>query len=82
MSKKRLIGMEWLRARMEEIGYASLQQVADDMCINRGNLWRYFSLHTRPSIEMLPIFCDVLQASSDEILQALDVIKPTKSLAA
>jgi hypothetical protein len=72
--KKQTTGMTWLRSRMEELGYTSLQQVAEDMDINRGNLYRYFALEVRPSIAMLPVFCTVLSASYEEILQALEII--------
>jgi len=64
-------GMRWLRSRMDELGYTSLEQVAQQIGINRGNLHRYFTLENRPSIALLPAMSKTLQASYEEILQAL-----------
>ena len=33
-------GLVWLRARMEKLGYNSLEEVANEIGINRGNLFR------------------------------------------
>jgi hypothetical protein len=65
-------GLEWLRARMEKLGYNSLEEVAKEIQINRGNLYRYFSLETRP--------CRVLKASPAEILKALEILGPNDRL--
>jgi len=76
MAKRHLrnfTGMEWLRSRMTYLGYTSLQQVADLAGINRGNLWRYFQLETRPSIDVLPLLADALGVTVMEILRALEV---------
>jgi transcriptional regulator with XRE-family HTH domain len=73
-STKDLTGMEWLRARMEKLGYNSLEEVAQEIQINRGNLYRYFSLETRPSVALLPNLCKVLKASPAEILRALEIL--------
>lgn len=73
---KNLTGMEWLRARMEKLGYNSLEEVAQEIQINRGNLYRYFSLETRPSVALLPNLCNVLKASPAEILKALEILGP------
>ena len=73
---KTLTGMEWLRARMEKLGYNSLEEVAQEVNINRGNLYRYFSLETRPSVALLPNLCTVLKASPAEILKALEILGP------
>ena len=67
-------GMEWLRARMEKLGYNSLEEVAQEIHINRGNLYRYFSLQTRPSVALLPDLCRVLNASPAEVLKALEIL--------
>ena len=64
-------GMPWLRARMAVLGYTSLEQVAQQIGINRGNLHRYFTLENRPSIALLPAMSKTLEASYEEILQAL-----------
>lgn len=70
--------MKWLRKRMEELDYCSLQEVADAIGINRGNLYRYFTAETRPSIEMMPPMCEALDVTYEELLIALEVIKPSK----
>ena len=67
-------GMDWLRARMEKLDYTSLEQVASEIGINRGNLYRYFTLETRPSVAMLPVMCEVLKVKTDEVLRALEVV--------
>jgi transcriptional regulator with XRE-family HTH domain len=69
-------GLEWLRARMDKLGFNSLQEVAQEIQINRGNLYRYFSLETRPSVALLPDLCRVLKASPAEILKALEILGP------
>lgn len=66
-------GMEWLRARMKNLGYKSLEEVAVDLGINRGNLYRYFTLQNSPSIAMLPVMCEVFNVKTDEMLRVLEV---------
>jgi len=65
---------------MDELEYSSLQQVADDMGINRGNLWRYFQLETKPSVAMLPVMCKVLNSTPQDVLRALEVISPKEKI--
>ena len=73
-------GLEWLRARMEKLGFNSLEEVAQEIKINRGNLYRYFSLETRPSVALLPDLCRVLKASPADILKALEILGPNDRL--
>lgn len=73
-------GLEWLRARMDKLGYKSLEEVAQEIQINRGNLYRYFSLETRPSVALLPDLCRVLKASPAEVLKALEILGPNDRL--
>ena len=73
---KNVTGLEWLRARMDKLGYNSLEEVAQEIQINRGNLYRYFSLETRPSVALLPNLCRTLKASPAEILKALEILGP------
>jgi hypothetical protein len=70
---RELTGMAWLRYRMDQCGYTSLQQVAEAADLNRGNLWRYFMLETRPSIDVLPRLGEALDASIYDVLAALEV---------
>lgn len=67
-------GLVWLRARMDKLGYNSLEEVANEIGINRGNLYRYFSLETRPSVALLPDLCRALKASPADILKALEIL--------
>lgn len=71
-----LTGLEWLRARMDKLGYNSFEEVAQEIQINRGNLYRYFSLETRPSVALLPNLCRALKSSPAEILKALEILGP------
>ena len=67
------VGMEWLLHRMDELGIASLEDAAKRCDLNRGTLYRYFTLEMKPSIAVLPQLCEGLDASPLEILQALGV---------
>ena len=73
-------GLEWLRARMDKLGYTSLESVAREIGINRGNLYRSFSLETRPSVALLPDLCRALKASPAEVLRALEILGPNDRL--
>jgi len=44
LEKSQLTGMLWLRARMDDLSYSSLDEVASKVGINIGNLFRYSSL--------------------------------------
>lgn len=68
-------GLDWLRDRMDTLGYSSLEAVAQEIGINRGNLYRYFSLETRPSVALLPDMCRALKSSPAEILKALEILR-------
>ncbi|MEN9792171.1 MAG: hypothetical protein RL330_249 [Actinomycetota bacterium] len=68
--------MGWLRCRMEELGYQSLEDTAQACGINRGTLHRYFTLETRPSVDVLPLLCTGLKASPLDVLRALQVQVP------
>ena len=65
--------MDWLHQRMEALGLSSLEQVAERCGLNRGNLYRYFSFQTRPSIDVVPQLCVGLEASPEEVLRALGI---------
>lgn len=72
---KKLTGMKWLRAHMEQEGWKSLEEVGDRCHLNRGNLYRYFIFETRPSIDMIPVLCDGLKITVPELLRVLEVEK-------
>lgn len=65
--------MDWLQSRMKELGYSSLEEAAVQCQLNRGNLYRYFNLETRPSIDVLPLLCEGLDSSPLEVLRALGI---------
>lgn len=58
---------------MDFLGFTSLQECAEACELDRGTLHRYFSGHTRPSIDRLPSLCKGLEVSLDELLEALSV---------
>lgn len=51
----------------------SLEEVAQACDLNRGNVYRYFTFETRPSIDVIPKLCDGLKATPMEILVALGI---------
>ena len=67
------IGIDWLYQRMAELGMTSLEQVAKEAGLNRGNLYRYFTFQTRPSVDVLPALCEALESTPLEVLRALGV---------
>ena len=73
-------GLDWLRDRMETMGYNSLETVAQEIGINRGNLYRYFALETRPNVALLPDLCRALKSTPTEILQALEILGSNERL--
>ena len=73
-----LTGSEWLEDRMATLGLTSLEQAAQRCSLNRGNLYRYFSFETRPSIDVIPLLCEGLDASPEEVLRALGIQSPKK----
>lgn len=75
-----LTGLDWLRTRMDKLGFTSLEDVAREIGINRGNLYRYFSLETRPSVALLPDLCRALKTSPADILKALEILGPNDRL--
>ncbi len=78
VAKTQLIGSAWLELRMSTLGLTSLEQAAQRCSLNRGNLYRYFSFETRPSIDVIPLLCEGLDASPEEVLRALGIQSPKK----
>ena len=58
---------------MSQLGMSSLEQAAIGCGLNRGNLYRYFNFETRPSIDVIPLLCEGLKASPEEVLIALGI---------
>jgi transcriptional regulator with XRE-family HTH domain len=73
VKKQAVKGLDWLHDRMEQLGFDTLEDAARACDLNRGNLYRYFSFETRPSIDVLPKLCEGLDASPLEVLQALGI---------
>jgi transcriptional regulator with XRE-family HTH domain len=78
VTKRMLSGSEWLEDRMAALGLTSLEQAAQRCSLNRGNLYRYFTFETRPSIDVIPLLCEGLDASPEEVLHALGIQSPKK----
>ncbi len=72
-SRSSAVGMEWLQERMTSLGMETLEDAAKACGLNRGNLYRYFSFETRPSIDVLPKLCEGLKASPLDVLRALGI---------
>jgi hypothetical protein len=73
VAQKTIVGLDWLYLRMEKLGFPSLEVAAKACGLNRGNLYRYFALETRPSIDVIPQLCRGLKATPLEILRALGI---------
>jgi transcriptional regulator with XRE-family HTH domain len=63
----------WLRDRMDKLGYSSLEQLAAETGINRGNIYRYFTQEQRPSVALVDPLCQVLKVSPQALLVGLGV---------
>ena len=73
VKKQTSTGLDWLYERMDRLQFETLEDVAKACDLNRGNLYRYFTFETRPSIDVIPKLCEGLNASPLEILQALGI---------
>jgi hypothetical protein len=73
-------GHEWLRARMNDIGYTSYEDVAIRMGIHKGNLWRYFNHDNIPNMGLMPIMCLILHCTPTELLRALKILGPRQNV--
>jgi len=63
----------WLRDQMEKVGYSSLEEVAVETGINRGNIYRYFTQEQRPSVALIDPLCKALDVSPQALLVGLGV---------
>jgi transcriptional regulator with XRE-family HTH domain len=62
-----------IREVMADSGHDTLEQLSETTGINRGNLYRYFTLETRPSIDVLPILAVALEVPVTVVLDLLQV---------
>lgn len=63
----------WLRERMDKLGFTSLEQLANETGINRGNIYRYFTQEQRPSVALVDPLCRVLKVTPQALLIGLGV---------
>lgn len=66
-------GLPWFYDRIEALGYESLSDFAKQTDMHKGNLYRYFSHETKPSIAVLPKLCRSLKVEVDVVLSHLGV---------
>jgi len=62
-----------LYRKMEENGFSSLEDLSLEIGINKGTISKYFRGVQRPSIDVIPLFCEALNVSPEELLTALGV---------
>lgn len=72
-NKITVTGNDWLKSKMEQLGFNSLQEAADACDLDKGTLYRYFAFETRPSIDVIPKLCKGFKVSPLEVLQALGI---------
>lgn len=72
-NKITVTGNDWLKLKMEQLGFNSLQEAADACGLDKGTLYRYFAFETRPSIDVIPKLCKGFKVSPLEVLQALGI---------
>jgi hypothetical protein len=66
-------GLGWLYDRIEALGFSSLSEFAKHADLHKGNLYRYFSHETKPSIAVLPTLTKALQLPVATVLDVLGV---------
>jgi DNA-binding phage protein len=66
-------GLSWLYDRIEALGFNSLSEFAKHADLHKGNLYRYFSHETKPSIAVLPTLTTALQTPVHTVLEVLGV---------
>jgi transcriptional regulator with XRE-family HTH domain len=66
-------GLTWFYDRIEALGFASLSDFAKQADMHKGNLYRYFSHETKPSVAVLPKLCSALEVEVDVVLKHLGV---------
>jgi len=65
--------MDWLRATMNRRGF-TLNSLAEEIGINKGNIYRYFTQQQRPRVDVVPILCGALKTSPATLLIQLGVM--------
>ena len=66
----------WLRHRMDELGIASLDELAERCGSDKGNLSRIFNQKQRPRVDALEPLASGLEISVYELLVRIGAIDP------
>lgn len=66
----------WLRARMDELGFGSLDEVASACGSDKGNISRIFHQQQRPRVDALESLAQGLDVSIYEILVRIGAVDP------
>lgn len=66
----------WLRLRMEELGIASLDELAERCASDKGNLSRIFRQQQRPRVDALEPLAIGLEVSVYELLVRIGAVDP------
>lgn len=69
----------WLRERMDELGIASLEELAELAGTDKGNLSRIFRQLQRPRVDALEPLAAALSVSVYELLVRLGAVDPDRS---
>lgn len=68
----------WLRARMEELDIASLDELAERCASDKGNLSRIFRQQQRPRVDALEPLAIGLEVSVYELLVRIGAVDPAE----
>lgn len=66
----------WLRARMDALGIASLEELADRCASDKGNISRIFRQQQRPRVDALEPLAIGLEVSVYELLVRIGAVDP------
>lgn len=66
--------VEWLRARLSELGISGLDELQELSGIDKGSLSRYFRQERTPRIDVIAPLCESLKVSPETLLIALGAI--------
>jgi transcriptional regulator with XRE-family HTH domain len=66
----------WLRARMNELGLNSLDEVAERCSSDKGNISRIFHQQQRPRVDALEPLAQGLEVSIYELLVRIGAVDP------
>jgi transcriptional regulator with XRE-family HTH domain len=65
---------EWFRRRMTDAGLETLEDLAEAVGINKGNLSRYFRQETRPAVTVVGPLAEALDLAPETVLIGLGVL--------